>query len=139
MVNLLHLFRTNIEAIQHHFPLQFLHIHLDMVVLNHNHHHINSLQELIEIQHLILHNLLVGKERVETLQRTGKMPLLTLNHLEGRTFTNVIHILLIGDAIKTDSAIVGNAVLLHNLVDAVEHELRLAVVGAHTLVNDLGE
>ena len=139
MVHLLQLFRTNIEAIQHHFPFQLLHIHLDMIVLNHNHHHIHPLQELIKIQHLILHNLLVGKERIETLQRTGKMPFLTLMHLEGRTLANVIHILLLGDAIKTDSAVVGYAVLLHNLVDAVEHELRLAVVGAHTLVNDLGE
>ena len=110
-----------------------------MIMLHHNHHHIHPIQKLIKIQHLVLHNLFLSIERIEALQRSGKMSLLTLDHLEGRGLTDIIHILLISDSIQAHPAVVSNAILFHNLINAVEHELRLAVVGAHTLVDNLGK
>ncbi len=102
-----------------------------MLMLHHNHHHIHFAKELVEVKDLILDNLLAGEERVETLQRPGEVPLLDVQHLEGRTLADVVDVLLVGDAVEAHATVVGDAVLFHNLVDALEHEDRLAVVGLH--------
>ena len=54
-------------AIQHNFALQLIPILLDMVMLDHDNHHIHFVKELVEIQDLVLDNLLLGEERVEAL------------------------------------------------------------------------
>ena len=86
-------------AIQNHLTLQLVPILLDMIVLNHNHHHIHFVEELVEIKNLVRHNLFVSEERVETLQWTSQMALLDVEHLEGWAFTDVVNILFIGQAI----------------------------------------
>lgn len=126
-------------TIQNHLSLQLFPILLDMAVLYHNHHHIHFVQELIEVQDLVLHDLLVGKERVKTLQRTGEVALLDIEHLEGRAFADVVHVFLVGNAVQAHAAVVGDAVLFHDLIDALKHEHRLAVVGFHRFVNDLSQ
>ena len=67
------------------------------------------------------------------------MALLDVQHLEGRTLADVVHVLLVGQAIETDTAIVRDVVRLHDLVDAFQHEHRLVVVGLHGFINDLGQ
>ena len=67
------------------------------------------------------------------------MALLDVEHLEGGTLADVIDVLLIGEAVEAHATVVGDAVRLHNLVDALQHEDGLVVVGLHTLVNDLGQ
>ena len=47
-----------------------------MVVLHHNHNHINLIEELVKVQNLILDNLLLSEEGIEGLQRTGEVALL---------------------------------------------------------------
>ena len=126
-------------AIKDYFSFQLIPVLLDVVVLNHNHHHINFAEELIEVQDLVLHNLLLSEERVEGLEWTGEVALLDVEHLEGGTLANIIHVLLIGEAIKTHAAVIRNPVHFHNLVDALEHEDGLVIVGLHTLVNNLGQ
>ncbi len=118
-------------TIQNHFPLQLLPILLNMLMLHHNHHHIHFTEELVEVKDLILDDLLVGEERIKALQRPGEVALLDVQHLEGRALADVGHVLLVSDAVETHPAVVGDAVLLHNLVDTLEHEDRLAVVGLH--------
>ena len=70
--------RTNILAIQYDLALQFVPILLDVVVLDHNHHHIHFTEELVEIQNLVRNNLLVSEERIKALQRTGEMAFLDI-------------------------------------------------------------
>ena len=111
--------RTNVETVEHDLAFEFIPILLDMVVLDHNHHHINILQELVEIGVLILGNLAVLKERVVALERTGEMTFLCLKHLECWRLAEVVYVLLVGETIETHAAIVCDAVLLHNLVDAI--------------------
>ena len=129
--------RANVVAVEDYLPFQFVPVLLDVVVLYHNHHHIHLAQELVEVQDLILHNLLVGEEGVETLQRTGQVTFLNIQHLKRGAFANVIYIFLVGDAVETHAAVIGDAVLLHDLIDALQDEGRLTVVGLHTLVNNL--
>ena len=131
--------RTNIMAIQNHLTLEFVPVLLDVVVLDHNDHHINLREELVEVEDLVLDNRLLSEEGVEGLERPGKVALLDVEHLEGRALADVIDVLLVGEAVETDAAVVGDAVLLHNLVDALEDEDGLVVVGLHRLVDDLGE
>ena len=126
-------------AIQDNLTLQLVPILLNMVVLHHNDYHIHFIQELVEIQNLVLDNLLLGKEGIKALQRTCKMAFLYINHLECWTFTNIINVLLIGDAIETNLAVVGNAILFHDFMDALQHKNRLIVVGLHTLINHLSQ
>lgn len=125
-------------TIQNNLTLQFIPVLLDMIVFYHNDHHIHIAEELVEVQNLILHNLLLRKEGVEGLEGTGEVALLDVEHLEGRTLTNVIHILLIGETVEAHAAVVGDVVLFHNLMDTLEHKHGLVVVGLHTLVNHLG-
>ena len=126
-------------AIEHNFAFQLVPVLLNMIMLHHNDHHIHLIEELVEVQDLVLDNLLLGEEGVEGLERTGKVALLDVEHLEGGAFTDVIDILLIGESVQSNTAVVGDAMLLHNLVDALQHKHGLVVVGLHTLVNDLGQ
>lgn len=131
------LYWADVLAVENDLALQFVPVLLDVVVLDHHYDHIDSVQELVEVEDLILDYLLVGEERVEALERAGKVALLGLDHLQGRTLADIVHVLLVGDAVETDAAVVGDVVGLHDLVDAVEDILGLAVVGSHRLIDDL--
>ena len=131
--------RADVVTIEHNLAFEFVPILLDVVVLDHDDHHVNLLKELVEVEDLVFHNLLVGEERVEALQRTSEVAFLDVEHLEGRTFADVVHILLVGNAIQAHATVVSNPVLFHNLMDALQNEGRLGVIGLHTLVNHLGQ
>ena len=64
-------------------------------------------------------------------ERTGEMAFLDIEHLEGWAFADVIYILLIGYAVETHTTVVRDIVLLHNLIDALQHEDGLCVIGLH--------
>ena len=131
--------RADVMAVEYNLPLQLVPVLLDMVVLDHYDHHVHLAQELVEVEDLVLDNRLLGEEGVESLERTGEVALLDVEHLKGRALADVIDILLVGEAVEADAAVVGDAVLLHNLVDAFEDEDGLVVVGFHRLVDDLRE
>ena len=131
--------RTEIEAIQDDLALELVPVLLDVVVLDHNDDHIHFVQEPVEVEDLVLHDFLVGEEGIEGLEGPGEVTLLDVEHLEGRALADVVHILLVGEAVEADAAVVGDAVLLHDLVDALQHEHRLVVVGLHRLVDHLGQ
>ena len=131
--------RADVVAVEDDFALELVPVLLDVVVLDHNDYHIHLGEELVEVEDLVLDNLLLGEEGVEGLQRTGEVALLDVEHLEGRALTDVIDVLLVGEAVEADAAVVGDAVLLHNLVDALEDEDGLVVVGLHRLVDDFGQ
>lgn len=127
----------HIAAVKDDLSLKTLLVVKNMLVLDENDHHVNTLEELVEVGVLILGDPVVLKERVIALERPCEVTLLRLKHLEGRGLTEVVDVLLVGEAVEPHPAVVGDAVLLHDLVDAVEDECRLAVVGLHGLVNDL--
>ena len=131
--------RANIMAVQNDLAFQLVPILLDVVVLDHDDHHVNLVEELVEVENLVGNDFLVGEERVEALQRTGEVALLDVEHLEGRALTHIVNVLLVGDAIQANSSVVGDVVRLHDLVDAFQHEHGLGVVGLHALVNHLGQ
>ena len=131
--------RTNIVAVQDNFPFQFVPVLLDVVVFNHDNNHIYFVEELVKVQNLILDNLLCCKEGVKGLKRTSQMTLLNVEHLESRALADVVDVLLICQAIKTDSTVVGEVVLFHDFMDTLQHEHWLIVVGLHGLVYHLGK
>lgn len=57
---------TDIEAIHYHLTLEFIPVLLDMVVLYHDYHHINILQEVFEIIKLILCYIMILQEWIIT-------------------------------------------------------------------------
>lgn len=138
-LNMIDLFQVvqHIAAVKNDLSLKTLLVIKDMLMLDENDHHVNVLEELVEVGVLVLGDPVVLKERVVTLERSCKVTFLSLKHLEGRGLSEVIYILLVGEAVEPHPAVVGDAVLLHNLVDAVEDECGLAVVGLHGLVYDL--
>lgn len=127
----------HIAAVENDLALKEVLVIKDMLMLNQNHHHVDIIEELVEVGVLVLGDLVVLKERVVTLERSCKVTFLRLKHLEGRGLSEVIYIFLVGEAVETHPAVVGDAVLPHDLVDSVEDECRLAVVGLHGLVYDL--
>lgn len=129
MINTLQ--RTDVETIKDYLAFELVPVLFDMVVLYHDYNHIHIIDELIKVRELVLGNLVVSQEGIVAFQRTSKMTLLKFQHLEGWRLAIVIDVLLVGEAVKTDLAVVCNPVLFHNFVDAVENELRLAVVGLH--------
>ena len=131
--------RADVVAIKYDLPLQLLPVLLDVVVLHHDHHHIHLVQELVEVQDLVLHDRLLREERVEGLQRPGQVTLLDVQHLQGRALADVIHVLLVGQAVQAHAAVVRDVMRFHDLVDALQHEHRLVVVGLHALVDHLGQ
>ena len=130
-------FVQHIAAVKNDLSLKTLLVIKNMLVLDENDHHVDIIEELVEVGVLVLGDLVVLKERVVTLERSCEVALLRLKHLEGRGLSEVIYIFLVGEAVETHPAVVGDAVLPHDLVDAVEDECRLAVVGLHGLVYDL--
>lgn len=125
------LYRTNVVAVENDFAFQLIPISLDMIMFHHNHNHIYLIEELVKVQNLVGHNLLRGEERVKALQRTGQVAFLNVKHLKGRAFADVVDIFLVGDAVQTNSAAVREVVLLHDFIDALQDENRLAVIGLH--------
>ena len=130
--------RTDVVTIKDDFALKFVPVLLNLVMLHHDDDHIDVGEELVEIVVLVLHDIILN-ERIVDLERTSKMALLTLKHLECWRLTEVIDVLLVGKTIKADATVVGDVVLLHDLIDAIEDELWLRIVGLHTLVNHLSE
>ena len=98
-------------TIQNHLALQLVPVLLDVVVLDHNDHHIDLGEELVEVEDLVLDNRFLGEEGVKGLEGTGKVALLDVKHLKGRTLTNIIDVLLVGEAIKADTTVISDAVL----------------------------
>ena len=62
-------------AIQNHLSLELVPVLLDVVVLDHNDHHIHLGEELVEVEDLVLDNLLLGEKGVEGLEGTGEVAL----------------------------------------------------------------
>ena len=58
---------ADVEAVHHHFAAELVPVLLDVVVLHHNYHHVDVLQELVEVAELVLGNLIVYQERVIAL------------------------------------------------------------------------
>lgn len=77
------LLRTDVEAVEDHFALEFVPVLLDVVVLDHDYYHINICKELIKVGELILGNLVVLKEWVVALEWVCKVALLKFKHLKG--------------------------------------------------------
>ena len=140
-LNMVHVFcqRANIVTVKDDFTFQLIPILLDVVVFYHNYHHIHLGEELVKVLDLVLHNLLLSKERIEGLQRTSQVTLLNVKHLEGGTLTDIINVLLVGETIETHSSVICDVMGFHNLVDALEHEHGLVVIGFHRLVNHFGQ
>ena len=66
-------------AVENDFAFQLVPVLLDMVVLDHNHHHVHLFEEVVEVQNLVFDNLFVGKERVEGLQGAGQVSFLNVS------------------------------------------------------------
>lgn len=131
--------RTDVAAVEDDFAFELVPILPDMVVLDHDDHHIKFFQEFFEVGILVLGYLMIFQERVVAFQRAGKVALLCFEHLKGRRFAEVIYILLVGESVQAHPAVVGDAVGLHDFMDTVEYEGRLTVVGLHRLVNHFGQ
>ena len=65
-------------AIKNNLALQLIPVLLDVVVLHHDDNHIYLIEELIKVQNLVLHNLLLSEEGIESLQRTCQVALLNV-------------------------------------------------------------
>ena len=63
--------RADVVAVEDDLAFQLVPVLLDVVVLHHDDHHIHLAEELVEVKNLVLDNLLLGKERIKCLQRTG--------------------------------------------------------------------
>lgn len=131
--------RTDVEAVHYDLAFQLVPVLLDVVVLHHDDDHVDVFQELIKVGELVFGYLVVLQEWVVALQRACQVTLLRFKELKGWRLAEVVDVLLVGQAIEADAAVVGDVVLLHNLVDAVEHERWLAVVGLHRLVDYFGK
>ena len=83
MVNILGK-RADIMAIQNDLAFQLVPVLLDVIMFNHDDHHVNLVEELVKIKNLVGNDFLVGEEGVEALQRAGEVALLDVKHLEGR-------------------------------------------------------
>ena len=91
--------RADVMAVENDLVFQLVPVLLDMVVLDHDDYHLYFIEELVEVQNLVLHNLLLCEEWVESLERTSQVALLDVKHLKSGTLTNVIYILLIGESV----------------------------------------
>ena len=123
--------RADIAAVKDYLAFKLIPILLDMVVLYEDDYHVNVVEELVEVVVLILGDMVTFEERIIATERTCKVTFLRLEHLECRRLAEVVDILLVGKSIETDLAVVGESVLLHDFVNTVENECRLAVVGLH--------
>ena len=130
--------RANVVAVQDDLAGELVPVALDLVVLDHDDDHVDVVQEGIEVV-ILIRNDVLRNQRVIDLQGFGEVTLLALKELERRAFADVINIFLVGQAVEADATSVGDTVLLHDLVDAVQDEGGLAVVGFHGLVDDFGQ
>ncbi len=130
---------ADIAAVKDYLAFELVPVLLDMVVLYEDDYHVHIVQELVEVVVLVLCDMMSFEERIIATKRTCEVAFLGLEHLECRRLAEVVDILLVGKSIETDLAVVGEAVLLHDFVDTVEHESRLAVVCLHGLVDHLCE
>ena len=129
----------HIAAVENYLSLEVLFVLEDVLMLYENNYHIDVVEKLIEVRILVLGNHVLLEEWIITTERTCEMALLRLKYLQSGGFAIIIDILLVGEAVESYLAVVGDAVLLHNLVDAVENEGRLGVVSFHRLVDNLSE
>ena len=68
MLNMIHpLYRADIMAIQNHLALEFVPVLLDVVVLDHNDHHIHLTEELIEVKDLAQNKFFVKEKIISTV------------------------------------------------------------------------
>ena len=91
--------RADVVAIQDDLAFELVPVLLDVVVLDHNDHHIDLGEELVEVEDLVLNNRFLGEEGVKGLEGTGKVALLDVEHLEGRALADVIDVLLVCEAV----------------------------------------
>lgn len=82
-------------TVEHDLALELIPVLFEVVVLDHDNHHVHMGEEVVEVEDLVFHNLLVGEERVEALQRTSEVALLDVEHLEGRTFADVVDVFFV--------------------------------------------
>ena len=127
--------RTDVEAVHYDLAFQLVPVLLDVVVLHHDDDHVDVFQELVEVGELVFGYLVVLQKWVVAFKRACQVALLGFKELKRWRLAEVVDVLLVGQAIEADAAVVGDVVLLHDLVDAVEHERWLAVVGLHRLVD----
>lgn len=92
-------FVQHIAAVKNDLSLKTLLVIKDMLMLDENDHHVNILEELVEVGVLVLGYPVVLKERVITLEWPCEVTLLRLKHLEGRGLTEVIDVFLVGEAV----------------------------------------
>ena len=130
---------ADVACVEDDFALQLIPVLTDVVVADHDDYHVEAVEEFAEVGHLVGDDGAAGEIRVEGLERTGKVALLDGQELKGGALADVVHILLVREAVEADAAVVRDAVGAHDLVDALQYELRLAVVGLHGFVDDLGE
>lgn len=124
----------DVAAVEDDFAAEFVGLLLDFIVLDHDDNEVNIIEERVEVMELVGDDVLLD-EGIVALEGTGKMALLGLQQLECGAFAAVVNVLLIGEAVETDTAVVGYTILLHDFIDAVENEGGLAVVGLHRLVD----
>ena len=125
-------------AIQHDLAYQLVHIFLNLIMLNHDNHEVNSIKELIKIMILISHDVPLD-ERIVDFQASSEMALLAFQQLKGWRLTHIIHVLFISQTIKADTVDISHAFFIHDFVDAIKNEIRHAIIGLHGLINDLGK
>ena len=109
---------NDVMAVQNHLASQLVHVLADLAVLYHNNDHINVSKERIQIMILVLDHIL-GDKWILDLQTGCPMAFLTLQQLQRRRLTHIIHVLFIGQAIETDTAHIGKTLFFHDLVDTV--------------------
>ena len=129
---------ADVVAVEDDFAFEFVPVLLDVVVLHHHYHEVDVIEEGVEVVILVCHDV-AGDEGVVAFEGTCEVALLSLKELEGGRLAAVIDVFFVGESVETYAAVVGDAFLLHYLVDAVEHECGLRVVGLHRLVYHLGE
>ena len=130
MVNSFELMQ-HVTAVENYLALEGLFILKYVLVLNEYYNHIHLAEELVEARVLVLCNLVPFKKWIVAAERTCEMTLLCFEYLESRRLAIVIYILLVCKTIETHLTVVSDAVLLHNLVDAVKNKSWLRVVGLH--------
>ena len=128
---------ADVVAVEDDFAFEFVPVLLDVVVLHHHYHEVNVIEEGVEVVILVCHDV-AGDEGVIAFERASEVALLSLKELEGGRLAAVVNVFFVGESVETYAAVVGDAFLLHYLVDAVEHEGGLRVVGLHRLVYLLG-
>ena len=93
-------------AVQYDLAPELVPVLPDLVMLDHYHHKVHILQESVKVV-ILIGNDIFPYQGVIDLQRFREMPLLAFKQLQGGTLPDIIHILLVGKAVKTHPAGVG--------------------------------